>query len=92
MLYWHKHTNTDAAHLCTKSYPLTITDDVWPSWKRSPLNLTGPERLQIGDIIMLDDPVRHEETTVLLKAQMKQYPWIRRMQRCVTETWQVLFA
>ena len=71
--------------VCTKSYGITVTGDIWPSWKCMPLNLTGPARLQAGDAVVVADPVRHEEVSAFLLEQQLTYPWLKFMQRCGTE-------
>jgi len=71
--------------VCTKSYGITVTGDMWASWKCMPLNLTGPDRLQIDDKVILADPVRHEDMSALLKSQQTSYPWLKLMQRCGAE-------
>lgn len=71
--------------VCTKSYAITVTGEMWPSWKCMPLNISGPERLQIGDKLIVDDPVRHEEISALLQSKEARYPWLKHMQRCGAE-------
>ena len=70
--------------VCTKSYGVTVTDDIWPVWKGLPLNLTGPSRLRASDKVILDDPIRHEEISMFLLDQQLRHPWLKLMQRCGT--------